>query len=82
MSSSAEKGAIYECGEEFELKQGAARVHIVLEGDGKHTINILPPFDKGDVHLCIRAALNDAKFPRFKSSSPPVNIDYPFVLRR
>jgi hypothetical protein len=73
---------IYECGEEFELKQGTARVKMVLEGNGKHTIEILPPFDKGDVHLCLRAALNEAKFPHFKSASPPVKVDYPFVLRR
>ena len=50
--------------------------------DGKHTIEILPPFDKGDIHLCIRAALNDATYPRFKSSGQPVKVDYPFVLRR
>ena len=74
---------IYECGEEFELKQGTARIKLSIPGDGKgRKIDILPPYDKGDVHLCLRAALNEAKFPLFKDSSPVVNVDYPFVLRR
>ena len=72
----------YECGEEFELKQGVAKVHVSVFGDGKRKMTIAPPYDQGDVHLCFRSALNEVTFPRFKSASPPVEIDYPFVLRR
>ena len=73
---------IYECGEEFELKQGVAQVHVTVPGEGKAKMEIRPPYDKGDVYLCFKAALNEARFPRFKRVSPPFELDYPFVLRR
>ena len=71
-----------ECGEVFELKQGVARVHVTLQGNGKLKMTISEPYDKGDVHLCIREALKAAHFPLFKFKSPPMEIDYPFVLRK
>lgn len=76
------QGRVYECGEVFELKQGVARVHVTLKGNGESKMTIGEPYDKGDVYLCIKEALKDAKFPLFKFNSPPVEIDYPFVLRK
>jgi hypothetical protein len=73
---------IYECGEEFDLS-GVARVKVTVHGDGKSTkLVVLPPYDKGDPYLCIRSAFKEAKFPRFKTASRPVNVDYPFVWRK
>lgn len=73
---------IFECGQEFEAKQGVARVKFVVTGDGKFTHQIQDPYDKGDIALCLKAAIREAKFLRFKESSPAVKIDYPFVLRQ
>jgi hypothetical protein len=73
---------IYECGEEFELR-GVAHVKFSVDGEGKTIrMSVLAPYDQGDPYLCLRAAFKEAKFPRFKSSSPPVNVDFPFVWRR
>ncbi len=57
-------------------------MHVTVLGEGKSKMTIAPPYNEGDVYFCFRAALNEAKFPRFKRASPPVEIDYPFVLRR
>ncbi len=73
---------VYECGEEFELS-GVAHVRLVITGDGKGTkMTVLPPFDSGDAHLCLRSAFKAAAIPRFKHGSPPIVVDYPFVWRR
>ena len=72
---------IFECGEEFELK-GVARVHVYLTGEGKTTVSVMAPYHTGEANVCIRGAMKEAKFPKFKSASQPINIDYPFVLRK
>ena len=45
----------------------------------KTEIKILPPFDTGEANLCLRGALKEVKFPKFKASE--MKVDYPFVLR-
>ena len=73
---------VHECGEVFELKQGVARVHVTLQGNGDSKMTISEPYDKGDIYLCLKEALKEAKFKRFRDASPPVEVDYPFVLRK
>ena len=49
----------------------------ILDAISSWWVNLL-----GHGHPRIKAALREAKFPKFKASSPQVKIDYPFVLRR
>jgi hypothetical protein len=73
---------IFECGEEFELK-GTAKVSIVLSPDARNPkITILPPYDTGDAHLCLKVALREAKFPAYKRATGQQKFDYTFVLRK
>ena len=75
------KARTAECAVEFELS-GVAKVQFTVNPDGTMTgLKILPPFDKGDGFLCLRQAMKEAKFPKFKKGRV-IPVEYPFVLRK
>ncbi len=69
---------VIECATEFELN-GVARVSLSVSGDGQMTVKVAAPFDKGEANICIRQALKEAQFPKFKKGKP-IPVEYPFVL--
>jgi hypothetical protein len=68
---------IHDCYVEFEELAGTAKVQLLLGGEGKLTqVNLLPPYDKADIGLCIKAQIKTAVFPRFRGEA--MKIDYAF----
>jgi hypothetical protein len=71
---------VHDCHVEFE-ETGTVNLRLVIEGPtGKvKEAHVLAPFDKTPAGLCIRAALRDAKFERFRSDTQEVKL--PVYLR-
>ena len=68
---------VAECASTFDLK-GTAIVKLVIHGDGEAYLKLQPPFDTGEANMCLRAALKNVRFPKFKAAE--MKAEYPFVL--
>jgi hypothetical protein len=72
---------VEECASVLELKKGGViELSATLEGDGKKELKLNSPYESGEIGLCLRSALKKLSFPKFKKSSKPVIVKYPFVI--
>jgi hypothetical protein len=71
---------VHDCHVEFE-ESGTANIVLLVEGvTGKvREARVLPPFEKTPAGLCIKAALRDATFSRFRGETQEVKL--PVYLR-
>ncbi len=71
---------VHDCHVEFE-ESGTVNLRLVVEGPSGRVkeVHVLPPFDKTPAGLCIRAAIKDAGFTKFRTATQEVKV--PVYLR-
>jgi hypothetical protein len=73
------RAKVHDCFTEFE-QAGTANVVMVVDREGKiESVKIMPPFDKTPTGYCVRTAIENTTFPRYKGEK--MIIKYPFQLQ-
>jgi hypothetical protein len=73
------RAKVHDCYTEFE-QAGTANVVIVVDREGKiESVKVMPPFDKTPTGYCVRTAIENTTFPRYRGEK--MIIKYPFQLQ-